>query len=267
MIRNIYLGNVLLTTPAWNVETMPFSVPERRGENIVIPYRDGARHTGRKPFNQRVEVLNMWIIGVNVDGILPPGVTEREQLELNVEYLKSIFSLPGQVSFRVQMLDGTYRVAQVEITSVLTIFKERETVSARMSVELRFADPFYYGETLVTETIELTSGSVSAVLTNVGTAHVKKGTIKITGIASNIKINNTTNEISCTYTGILANGVEAIIDLTNQKVTVNDENYLGFLIHLGDPSWFTLNPGTNAMEITCDTFGGSVEISYYPAYI
>lgn len=252
-------------TAAYAVESFPHSVPARRGEDITVPYRDGARHVTRKPFDVRKEPLNMWVRGVNTSGVVPPGKTQRQQLELNIEYLKSLFATSGQVALRVGMLDGTYRTAQVEILSAINFIKSANY--AKMSVELLFADPFFYSDTLVTETIELTSGSVSVNLTNAGTAPVKKGIITITGITSNCKISNTTNSISCTYTGVLADDVEAVISLTNQTVKIGGENYLGFLTHLGAPEWFVLNPGTNAIEITGDTYGGSVEISYYPAYI
>ena len=265
--RKIYFNGFLLTTEAWNVESMPFSVPERRGDNVTVPYRNGARHVRNKPFGQRRPVLNMWVAPTDANGVLIEGRTEREQLELNLEYLKSIFAVSGQVTLRVQMLDGSYRAAQLEVVNEISFVKEQPTVSAKMSVELLFADPLYYGETLVTETVELTSGSVSIALNNVGTTRVEKGNIRITGPASNLKINNTTNGISCTFTGIIDVGEEVFIDLDSHEVTLDEENVLGYLIHAGDPHWFVLNAGGNNMELTCDTFGGSVEFNYYPPYV
>jgi len=265
--RKIYFNGFLLTTEAWNVESLPSSVPERRGDNIVIPYKNGARHVRNKPFGQRRPVLNMWVAPTDAYGVLIEGRTEREQLEINLEYLKSIFAVAGQVPLRVQMLDGSYRTAQVEVVSEISFIKEQPTISAKMSVEVLMADPLYYGETLVTETIELTSGSVSIALSNSGTASVEKGNIRITGPASNLKINNTTNGISCTFTGDIEVNEEVLIDLDAHEVTLDEENVLGYLIHAGDPHWFVLNAGGNNIELTCDTFGGSMEFNYYPAYV
>ena len=266
-MRSVKFNNIELMTLAYAVESMPFSVPARRGDNIPIPYRDGARNVTRKPFESRTEVLNMWVGWRNTSGALPGGKTKQQQLELNIEYLKALFATSGQVALKIGMLDSTYRTAQAEVISAISFQKDPAFTRAKMSVELLFADPFFYGETLVTETINLTSGSVSTSLTNAGTAPVKKGTITITGVTSNCKINNTTNSISCTYTGVLADAVEAVISLTNQTVLIGGENYLGFLTHLGDPNWFVLNPGANAITITGDTSGGTVKLEYYPAYI
>ena len=265
--RKIYFNGFLLTTEAWNVESLPSSVPERRGDNVVIPYKNGARHVRNKPFGQRRPVLNMWVAPTDANGVLIEGRTEREQLELNLEYLKSIFAIEGQVALRVRMLDGSYRTAQVEVVSEISFIKEQVTSSAKMSVEVLMADPLYYSEDLVTETIELTSGSVSIALNNEGTARVEKGNIRISGVTSNLKIDNTTNGISCTFTGDVGAGEEVLIDLDSHEVTLDEENVLGYLVHAGDPHWFVLNAGGNNIELTCDTFGATVEFNYYPAYV
>lgn len=260
----IQFDGITLNSTRWNIETIPEGIPARRGDNITIPFRDGARYI-RKPYEQRSETLNMWVRAVDENGVLPSGVTPRRQLETNIEYLKQLFGIEGLVAYRKKMRDGSWRKANVEVANAVEF--QRSQHHAVFSVELRFPDPYFYAESATRIEEEISTNPQTVTFNNPGTAYNRKAEITITGAAVNLKIENTTTKIWVKYNGTTVAGDEIVIDCENFTCKVNGQNAINLISHQGDPAFMVLAPGENTLKISADeTPDVTLEVEAYAAY-
>lgn len=262
----IEFNGTILNTKAYNVDSFLPGTPAKRGENLSIPFLDGKRFV-EKRFDERVITLNMWVRGVDTSGKVPAGKTPKQVLEENVETLKALFASPiGQVSFKYMMKDGTtYRKAMVEVANVIEF--ERMGSTAKFSVDLVLADPFFYAESYTSDKKNLTVTPYSWTHNNPGSAIAKKMEIILTGSLQEPKIENTTAGVWLQYNGTIASGETVTIDTKNFTIMKGTENMIAGMTHYGSQEWFMLYSGANSMKVTCNgTPDGSVELKYYAPY-
>lgn len=269
-MRELQFNGVSLIDPRWNVSTLPESVPARRGDNVQVPYLDGARFM-KKSYDQRTETLVMWVLPVDASGDVPADKTCWEQLEENVDYLKGLFGGPGGlVPYRRRMLDGTWRAAQVEVSNTIDFTKPDDAPNSRaFSVELRMPDPFFYAEAETNETHTPDAAAYSFTHVNNGTAHAKKMQIILSGGLSNPKLENVDMGVWLQINSAIAEGTTVTIDTDAFTVVDNaGNNLVQSFNHSGDLSWFLLHPGTNNLKLTCaETPTGNVKFRYFAPFI
>lgn len=272
--KDIQINGTSLISPRWNLQYIPEGIPGKRGDNVTIPYADGERFI-KKNFEARTETLNMWVLPFDEMGKVPREENTgrpliSEQLEVNIEILKVLFGFAGSATLRKKMMDGTWRKATVEVTNAIQFERKTETANHRIfSVELRFPDPYFYGETQKVEITTPTSMEFTWIHNHPGTGVAKKMTIELAGGMENPKLKNKTTGAWLQINQAIDAGSTIIID--TDKFTVLDKlgsNFIHTISHGGDPIWMTTNPGDNEMELTCDTTpGGTVTIKYYPNYL
>jgi len=269
MDKDIQINGISLITHCWNLQYIPEGIPKKRGNNLTIPYVDGDKFI-KKNYEPRTEILNMWVLPLDVTGVIPQGKTAREQLEENIEYLKNLFGFSGTATYRKRMADGTWRKATVEMVSALQFERKTDADLHRMfSVDLYFPDPFFYSETQKVETTTATTAEFTWTHNHPGSAVTKKMIIELTGAFENPKIKNKTTGAWLQINQAIDNGSTIIIDTDN--FTVLDElgnNLIHTITHGGDPMWLTAAPGDNEMLLTSDTTpSGTITIKYYPNYL
>lgn len=270
MDKDIQINGISLISPRWNIQAIPENTPGRRGTNSIVPYSDGGRFV-KKNYEQRTEILNMWVIPVDEYGNFPTNKSLRQQLEENVEYLKQIFcSSMGLLEYRKKMVNGTWRKASVEVTSVIEFQKPTETAIHKVfSVELHFPDPFYYDEIETSQIITPNAAIFSIIHNNKGTAMAKKMEIILSGGLVNPKISNEDLGIWVKINQAITVGNTVTINTETFDVKDNARNSLiHTLTHAGDPIWFILKPGNNNLKITCDSIpNGAVTLKYKAPYL
>jgi len=119
---------------------------------------------------------------------------------------------------------------------------------------------------------EINTSPTTFTTNNPGTIEERNPTITLTGPLQNTVITNTTNNISMTYTGTIADG-EVVVISTNaygeyQAVKDGTTNVIGNVTHNGSAALMVLNVGDNEFSVTDETATtGVVEFSFYPPYL
>jgi hypothetical protein len=269
-LKDLQFGGVSLIDQRWGITFIPDTIPARRGENIVVPYLDGARFV-KKNYDQRTETINMWVTPYDQTGVIPSGKTPKQQLEENMDYLKSLFGSPvGLVAYRKQMDNGSWRTANVEVSNAIEFTKPDDfSIHRVFSVELRFPDPFFYAEIATSDTITPNSAAYSITHINPGTAVAKKLLIFNNGGLVNPKIENLDLGVWAKINSSIASGAIVTVDTGGFAVTdSNGNDLIQTFAHSGDPAWMLLKPGVNNMKLTCDeTPTGNISLQYFAPYI
>ena len=94
-----FVDGVDLSTYAFNVQnrSASWSMPARRGENVVVPGRHGRRWNDRKPFDEGSLTLNMWAVGAEEDGSMPFDGDRRRKCLENIKKLTGVFGQSGRL--------------------------------------------------------------------------------------------------------------------------------------------------------------------------
>lgn len=154
-------GNeVNLQTYAFNIETWGGerqAPPVFRGGNLLIPGKPGETFLPKLPASNSL-TLAMWVIGADETGNIPSSGDVRAKYEQNWEMLKSIFWNRGQQFTLVKRFRRFGNPNIIEAKALAEFAGGLQpsmdgTQRARFSVQLRLADPFFYG---AEESFELT---------------------------------------------------------------------------------------------------------------
>jgi phage-related protein len=254
---------VELNTAAWWVAEVPEGIgtPALRGSNIKMPLSHGSKYVPKR-YDERTILMPMYVLPKSTAGVYG-GI---EQLDTNIDYLSGLFGRRGQKVLKRIMADGTERTATAEIMQSIS-FNRSNPGAVKFAVEFLLTDPFFYGTTATTETIEV-DGTETWTHSNPGTAPNMKAEITFTGPLTSPKILNNTTGVWVQYNGTINTGDTVIIDCANFTCMLEGETALTSFRHGGDMNWFPIEPGDNNMVLTCtgSSAGSAASISYYPAY-
>lgn len=115
------VNGTVLNTLAKNIDTLTgrLRAPAYRTGNITIPGAHGDLWVPDKRYQPNSIALPMWVQGVDDDGAIPSGVTERAQFFANVNTLVGIFKTPGALlDVRWTQPDGSVRQCYAEAADV-----------------------------------------------------------------------------------------------------------------------------------------------------
>jgi hypothetical protein len=154
------INGIPLQTFAYNIVTLGggrMGVPPLRGEDILVPYRQGKLAMPRIP-DSRTITLGMWVQGSEPTGKLTaPGVTMRNLFNRNWERLRSLFWNPDDlmvVTKRWESASGQIIEASAKARFAGALDPQMfGPYHAAFTVDLFLADPFFYGDQ-VTEPFE-----------------------------------------------------------------------------------------------------------------
>lgn len=234
-----------------------FKLPKRRGENIVIPFRDG-RVFVEKMYEQRTLTLGMEIEAVSM-----------EDLEDRIDALKALLGQRSLGLLTYEMDDGSIRQAQAEHVGDLNLARVAP-LWRRLTMDFVLPDTFFRSDTLFSDSIVIDSSPVAFIFTNPGTADVRNPKTTLTGPLENTEMTHTVSGIKMKYNGAIADGDTVVIDVdpvTGEFTAVHsiDGNVIGNVTHEGSAALMVFNPGENELSITDDVATtGSVAVEFYP---
>jgi hypothetical protein len=245
-----YIDNVPLRTLGWDIQAVSagHGLPPIRGSNQIIPFRQG-RRSYSKTYDERSFALQMYVVGSDPSGGIPLTPTGLEQLYNNLATLRQLFGRrSGLLTLKRVMPDGAVRTAQAEVTGTVDFDSVRGNM-ARFVVDFVLPDPFWYAPSAAASVSWTASGQVWNV-THPGNFETSNLVINITGGCTNpkIELGGTTIFVQVLVTNVV--GDILLIDCQNFTATKNGSSVLGSVSHQGDPSFFKLFPGVNALTLT-----------------
>jgi hypothetical protein len=263
------VDGVDLRTHAWNIEavTAGQGLPPRRGDNLRIPFRHGAR-SYKKYYDQRALTLAMFVVGCDPDdGSVPKGDQALlARLYTHLDGLREVFGRTDRLLELVHILpNGEQRTAHAEVVGSMD-FATVAGGMARFAVDLNMPDPFWYGSTAV-ESVVFDEDPTAWTIIHPGTFETANLVLEIVGACENPRLTHDSGtylEVSTT----LLEGDVLVVDCENFTATLNGDSVIGSLRHAGDPAFMKLLPGSNSLSLHSDSAPVAVAtITYQPRYL
>jgi len=233
-------------------------MPERRGENVMIPFHDG-RVFVEKFFEQRSLTLGLEI-----------NEATLQDLESKLDTFKSLLGKHSLGTLAQTLEDASVRTLQVEYTGDLNL-KRISPLCVRLVLEFIAPDPFFQGEFQINDLQEISSSPTLFTLTNPGTADIRDPRIILTGPLDQVTITNTSNGVSLSYNAAIDAPRIVTIDKNGTDYVATDDlgvNVIGNVTHSGDSALFVLDAGDNELEVVDSVAtSGSVAFEFYPLYL
>lgn len=233
-------------------------MPEKRGDNILIPFQDGRLHV-TKFFEQRSMAIGLEIVEET-----------RAALESKMDTVKALFGSRSLGSLVQTLEDLSVRSLQVEYAGSLDLTPV-SPVSVKMVLEFIAPDPYFRGSTLLSEIQVIDANPKTFTINNPGTADERNPKIILTGPLDHVTITNTTNSVSISYNAAIDAPRIVTIEKTGRDYVVTDDlgaNMIGNISHAGSEALFVLNAGDNDMSVVdAVATTGSVALEFYPPYL
>lgn len=249
-----------------------FTMPPQRGENVVVPYRDG-RIWVPKRYDQRRLDLPMFVIGAELDGSIPAAKSQRDKLYENVRTLQRLFSTWRDLK-TLQVVDPTLGtiVADAEVTDQVDFTTQAGATRAAFVTTLYvptvwFEDAAYSDDSSGAYTSRGTGATWSVDVTTDVPTHLIRVWLRNpvgSGVTpSNMKLYN--ESLSATdhwvqLQDVLQEGDEVVIDVIrwHAYLTADDSSKVNAVQWSGQPDFFELRRGINNLKL--EVTDGPVEI-------
>lgn len=233
-----------------------YDLPPVRGDNIVIPLKDGRTHT-RKYFDQRIITFAMHFMG-----------TSLSDLQTNIDAMLAKLAVRTRAYLIHTMPDATTRNAYAEVISPIQL-QHRGPYHAVSTVEFLLDEPFFRSTTDYELEVVIDASPHDMDVVNAGNAEDRSSTITFTGPLSHPSIANTITGASLQYDDDLAASSDVVTVSVSAFTAVDASaaNVLNKIVHTGDTSFMVWSPGTNHCHITDGTATtGKIKVNFYPPY-
>lgn len=264
------INGVSLQTMAWNITSWGGELqapPPLRGDNQKIPYRPGVVMEERLP-DSMTRTFSMWVVGADEDGNIVPN--RRAEFERNLKKLRALFwnqGRPVQITKRWREYGGS----TVQTATGTAIFSGGFAPSmqgsqrASFTVDMFFADPFYYGPEIA---IPVPSATTSTITPTVyGDYETTDLTIEFSGARDNMRLTNVTEGIWVNVQRTLALGSKILLDADEWTSKQGSTNVVRYVTHFGHKFWMALRPGTQQLRLSSTSGDGSAVIKYRPRWM
>lgn len=271
----VEIGGLVLATPAW--ECVDFSAlydaPPVRGDDVVVPYHEGALSFRRIVGPRRV-VLPMVVYGdYDRDGLAYDDA--RAGLRTNLDALKREVARPVQYGDGTKLLrhvfgDGEVRQAPCQVMAPLQV-GPLSPISVRCTIDVLIPGGVLRSPDLVSVTSDAVAAGATGelVVLNPGTADQFETVLTLTGTATEVVIRNLTWDSSgdtfLDFSASIADDV--VIDTGAWTVLSGGSSALLELEHQGHERWLPLLPGPNVLEISPTGGPATLKIEHYPAWL
>lgn len=237
-----------------------FDIPERRGENIIIPFRHGTQFV-RKYYGERKMTFGFIYRAASMTA-----------METTIDALHAKLAPLTQQTLSQTREDGSVRTASAAVSAPLQIERETPTV-VRFVVEFTLPFPFFRLSTAIADnTTTINANPKAMTVTNPGTIEERDATIILTGPLSNTVITNSTNGCTLTYTGTIASPrvVTISTSATGEYTATTDlgANVIGNITHTGASALMVFDVGANTLSIADGTATtGSVRVNFNAPFL
>jgi hypothetical protein len=233
-------------------------MPPRRGDNLLIPFRDGRLFT-QKQFEQRTMSLGL---EVSEDSL--------SALESKMDTVKALLGGRSLGTLQQTLEDLSVRTILAEYTGDLNLSRVTP-LCVRMVLDFVAPDPFFRGTTQVSDEQTINANPKTYTLTNTGSAVERNPKIKLKGPLKNTVITNVTNGCTLTYTGTIASPRVVTIEMVNGVYVATDDTsavVIGNVTHSGDAALMVIDAGANNLSVADETAtSGTVTVEFYPPYL
>lgn len=222
-----------------------YDMPERRGENQLLPFRHGKRFV-EKYFDERILTFGIAI-----------NAASATTLESTLDDLRKKLSPRTQQTLSWTREDGTIRTALASVNRPLEVDRSGSKIVLAI-IEFVLPFPFFRLSTEIANNETTINANPKAMtVTNPGTVEERDATIVLTGPLLNTVITNSTNGCVLTYTGTIASPrvVTISISATGEVVATDDlgANKIGNLTHSGASAMMVFDVGDNILSIADGT--------------
>jgi phage-related protein len=254
-----YNGTDLSTLGNITVIDGYLDMPERRGSNVELPFRDGTVFTS-KYYDERVIVFGIAVLGSSLS-----------DLETKMNTIRALFSQRTQKTLSITYEDASVKTAQVTIDKPLQVSRVQSL--ARIVVEMTMSKPYFRLSTAIADnTVTIDASPKAMTVSNPGSVEERDPVIILTGPLTNPVITNSTNGCVLTYTGAIDAGHTVTIQTaTTGEYTATHSvsgNVIGNITHSGAPCLMVFDVGDNTMSITSSvTTTGTVKVSFYAPFM
>lgn len=256
------LNGVSLDTLAFMLSdiSQAMRAPARRGENVVVPNRDGRIRTLGKRFDANELVLPLWICGALPDGSIPMGSNEHEEFfKRRDELLRLLYADPLILAYTRP--DGHTVQAEAEVVDVLDFTRRYDDPVAQVNVALEILDAFWEDADSVSQDVSGPTDTETELTAFEGsTAPITDLLITFIGPVNNPVLTHGSRWVK--YNGVVDVGRELRIDTGTWQLgpasgalwTPDIRN-----VEQGVPGpWFEIDPATVPYSVTfTHTTGGS----------
>lgn len=212
MSEALTINGVSLDTYAFMLSDISglMRAPARRGENVVVPNRDGRIRTIGKRFDSNELVLPLWIVGALPNGSVPVDSTERREFfKRRDELLRLLYAKPLILAYTRP--DGHTVQAEGEVIDVLDFTRRHAEPVAQVNVAIEVLDAFWQDAESVSQDVSGTSGTETTLTAYEGaTAPIADVLITLIGPVNNPTL--THGERWVKYNGVVDSGRQLVID-------------------------------------------------------
>ena len=235
-------------------------IPERRGDNITVPYRHGTMFAA-KYYDQRTITIGIVVTAASATA-----------LETAMDTMRTLFSLQTEQTLEMTLSSTAVRNISATVERAIQFNRLAPTIG-RVVVEFVCCSPYWRLSTVITDnttTIDATPHAMT--VANPGTVEEHNATIILTGPLQNTVITNSTTGTSLTYTGTIASPRVVTISRSayGEYTALTDlgANVIGNVTHSGSASLLVFTPGNNTLSITDSTHtSGSVRINFFAPFL
>lgn len=262
-----------LQTYATNIRTWGGSregVPDLRGEDTLIPYRPGRRWVEKVPDSRTITIAG-WVVGANPDG----SIGDVETFRKNWRLLRALLWTPGrQIALTKRWIDP--RTGEARTATGLAQYQGGLTPEmtgpnrAEFTVDLHMADPFFWGEEVVTS-FDLGAGATREIDV-LGDYRTTRIVVEMEGpiTSGRLTVTDVVPQVWLRYLD-LQDGRTVAIDVDRFRAIESDGSLdtftTGNVRHDGSPYWLVLEPGTRSVTLTSTAGTGTATLAYRPAWL
>lgn len=225
-----------------------FSVPSKRGGNLVVPGEHGELHVVSKKYSANVLVLTLWIRGVLPDGSLPTEESGQTQFVLNMRQLLAWFVVDELVTLR-HTVDGEARQIVGEVIDDIPpeLDGYGRYRSGKFKVALRCASPFWEDVEPVEQTVTLATGGTATLTEFAGATAPVEDLLVVFEQQNNPRLMQDSSGVFVALDRVITSGQTITVDTTAFEVygsvgvaggLYEDLSYGG----RGTSRWFALMP-------------------------
>jgi hypothetical protein len=236
-------------------------IPQRRGDNQVIPYRHGTIFVP-KYYDERKMTFGMAITAATATA-----------LETVFDAMRAKFAPLTEQTLSCTREDSTVRTAQATVDEPIEVDRKTNTL-AFVTVTFRLANPIFRLSTVIADnTTTIDSSPHAMTVTNPGTVQERDPVITIDGPFSSITITNSTNGVALTYTGAIGASENVVIQTVSGEYTAvlsaGSANVIGNVTHSGASALMVFEVGANTLAITSagGDNTGTVKASFYAPFL
>lgn len=276
MPEAITVNGVNILTLATMVETGTplLSGAPLRGEDLVVPGRDGRLPVTRRWYDQTTFTLPMWIKGIDpVTGLVPGGSDAMNEFYKRADTMTQLFAADAQPFDIIHTrTDGQQRQALCRLAGDPIAFTRDKSspMFGRFGVALTIPDASWRDAAAVTpQTISSATGATQTWTNFLGATARMTDLVLTFGPGSNPAL--TQGGVSFSYGGVIAAGRKLVVDCGTWDVTGTIDAggtwtpTFSAIAHAGDARFFVLapnkTPGSSPQTVLTHTGGGSMSVT------